>query len=325
MTKDNSINRSVVFMFSGQGTQYYHMANELYRKHPSFQTRMNQLELMAWKHTRSSVLGRLYDWDKNKSDNFADSLFSNLSIFFVEYALAITLIEEGIQPFAVVGASMGEFAAAAVAGIISPEVAIEIIVKKSALMGNYIREGGMLAILANAELFAKTPELNENSELAGVNFSEHFVVSGRRMGLEVIRAILSKQQIVSQPLAVAGAYHSSLMDNAAFEFKSFLYRFSFKRPQIKYYSCTTGKSLKTFPQNHIWDVLRKPILFQDTIKNIEEDGPYVYLDLGPSGTLSTFVKYILPKNDASKAYILLSPFGQDVKNYEKVKSCIASV
>jgi acyl transferase domain-containing protein len=322
MKKGNSINRSVLFMFSGQGTQYYHMAEELYRQHPSFQTRMDQLELVASKYTRGSVLGHLYDGDKNKSDMFADILFSNLSIFFVEYALARTLIEEGIQPCMVVGTSMGEFAAAAVAGVISYEAVIEIIVKKSALMGNYICEGGMLAILENVELFAKTPELNENSELASVNFNQHFVVSGGRVGLEVVKAFLSKKQIVFQSLTASGAYHSSLMDNAAIEFKSFLQNFSFHLPEIKYYSCATGKSLKAFPQNHLWDALRKPILFQNTIEKIEENGPYAYLDLGPSGTLSTFVKYILSKEGASKAYALLSPFGRDMKNYEKVKSGI---
>lgn len=311
-------------MFSGQGSQYFHMAAELYRQHASFKDRMNQLDFVARKYTGSSVLDRLYDGKKGKNDTFADLLYSNLALFSVEYALAGVLIEDGIQPSAVVGASMGEFPAAAVAEVVTADTAIELIVDKAVLLEKHLPSGGMLAILANVKLFTNTPKLRENSELAAVNFNEHFVVSGSRSGLKEIQTFLSKKQIAFQALGVAGAYHSSLMDNAAFEFKAFLNKFTFKRPRIQYYSCATARALNTWPQNHIWDVVRKPILFQDTIRNIEENGQHTYLDLGPSGTLATFLKYSLSQKSTSKTYILLNPFEQDVKNYEIIKSALTS-
>lgn len=321
---DHYPDRPLVFMFPGLGTQYYHMAEELYKQHAAFRVQMNQLDQAAFKYTKTSTLCCLYNTKGKKGDFYIDIQLSSFALFFVEYALARILIQDGLRPSAVVGASLGEFAAAAIAGIINQDEAMELIAEKSAQIKKSLKSGGMLAILANVELFQKNPELCENSELAAINFSEHFVVSGSLLGLEKVKAFLLEKQIVFQQLGVAAAFHSSLMDHVAFGYKAFLKNYSFKRPQIRYFSSATGRIIDVLPQNHFWNVIRKPILFHETIENMEKDGQYAYLDLGPSGTLSTFVKYILSKKSASKAYILMSPFGQDMENYNKIKSSMTN-
>ena len=317
-------NKQVIFMFSGQGSHSYQMGKELFEQHPTFHKWMLTLNDIASETLGESLLDKLYDKTKSSSDLFDQTLYTHPAIFMVEYALAQVLLEDGIEPDYVLGTSMGEFASAAVAGVISVEEALKAVVKQAQVLETHCQKGGMTAILHNPTLFNETPQLVNLSELASVNFHSHFVVSGKPESLKEIERFLRQKNLASQSLPVSVGFHSALIEPAAPIYTDFLKHKTYQPPKIPLISCVYADILTSLPQNYLWEVIRKPILFQQTVQALENKQAYVYLDLGPSGTLANFVKYNLTKQSQSKSFPILTPFGQSLKNLEKVKDFLSA-
>src|SRR5215212_6073962 len=110
-----------VFLFSGQGSQYFQMGRALFETNRTFRTWMTRLDDLARQCSGRSVLDTLYSDRYAKGDPFDRTLLSHQAIFMVEYSLAQTLIEAGVWPDLVLGASLGSFAAASVAEILAVE------------------------------------------------------------------------------------------------------------------------------------------------------------------------------------------------------------
>jgi len=310
--------KPIVFMFSGQGSQYYHMGKELYCKNAVFRRWMSTLNEIVYKNVGLSITNEIYNETKSKADNFDHLLYTHPAIFMVEYSLARVLIESGIEPDYVLGASIGEFTSATVAGVISVEKTIECLLKQAALIESYCKLGGMIAILHNPELYNQVSLISLNSELVAVNYSSHFVISGDREKLVHIEDCLKNREVFFQTLPVRYGFHSSNIDLVGSEYKKFLCNISFKNPKIPIISCLNGHITEIYPE-YFWDVVRQPIYFQKIILKIEEDYQLNYIDLGPSGTLANFVRKNLNKDSLSQIYDVLTPFGQDIKKIERLK------
>lgn len=188
-----------IFMFSGQGSQYFQMGRELFEKNNTFRDWMIRLDHIARQSSGLSVIENLYSDAHGRGDRFERTLLTHPAIFMVEYSLAQTLIQTGTKPDMVLGVSMGTFAAAAVAGFMSVEDALAAVVQQAMALEEFCESGGMTAILADPALFAED-FLKSRSELAGVNFSSHFVVSATSAGLAEIETALKKQHVGFQHL-----------------------------------------------------------------------------------------------------------------------------
>ena len=310
---------ALVFMFSGQGSQYYQMGKELFEYHPVFQNWMLDLDATAYDICGQSIIDHIYNENRKKSDLFDRTLYTHPAIFMVEYALARVLLEMGIEPDYVLGTSIGEFTSAALADVMTVEESLAALIKQAEILETHCNDGGMLAILHDPSLYHETPYIYENSELASVNFHSHFVISGQIDRLKSIAQCLKEHCISYQLLPVSQAFHSSLIDPAAEIYTEYLNQKSYKPPQIHFISCTYATVLTKINTGYFWEVVRKPIEFQKTLRELEKSGNYIYLDLGPSGTLANFVKYNLPENSGSQSLAILSPFGQDLNNLRRVE------
>jgi len=318
--RERPVSKSVVFMFSGQGSQYSQMGGELFHTNPAFRRWMVHLDGTVRKLAGRSILPYLYDGQKGRADTFDPALYSSLSIFLVEYALVQVLLEKGIKPDYLLGASLGEYTAAAVANVLPYEEVIAILLKKAEIFEACCPEGGMLAILHDPALYRNVPLIRENSELASLNFPSHFVVAGWRRNLQIIQGYLREQVISYLPLPVSYAFHSSLIEACAAPYTQYLSLQSYRPPSIPLISCTRAGIVKEVRPDYLWEVIRQPILFQKTIEELEMVKECVYLDLGPSGTLATFVKYNLARDSASECLPILTPFGQDARNLEQCEA-----
>jgi bacillaene synthase trans-acting acyltransferase len=307
----------IVFMFSGQGSQYYQMGKALFESNKTFKERMQKADSIIQDLIGMSVMEEMYNNQNNKSTPFTRTLLTHPAIFMVECALVEVMREHKIHPDIILGTSMGEFAAAVTAGVLSFEFALEAIVK-AALSLELCPEGTMLAILANPGLYQQQEYLNRYSELAAINFLSHFVVSGSKDNLTKIMSNLNKNNITSQLLPVSQAFHSSMIDIAKMPFLQAIQSIPLQKPVIPYLSGAEANFLSSLTHHHFWDTARKPILFKNTIEYLENQHPSLYLDVGPSGTLATFVKYNLTAQSQSKIFPLLSPFSDDIKNVETV-------
>lgn len=312
--KKSKKSKSIVFMFSGQGSQYYHMGKELFHRDPIFRERMQELDGIIREIMGESVLERLYDAKKRLSDNFDRTRYTHPAIFMVEVALAEVMLEKGVKPDYVLGSSMGEFSAAAVSGVMPVKDILNLVCKQAELVETHCQKGGMLTILHHPDLYHQTPLLKENSQLAGVNYSTHFVVSGTFEQLQAIAEFLKQQHIDSQLLPVTTAFHSSLIDEAAPAFLDDLHNKKFQSPAIPFISCTYGRIITGIPADYFWQIARQPIIFTKALELLEPTDDYMFLDLGPSGTLVNFVKN--NRFDNPDCFTFMSPFGGELKKIE---------
>lgn len=301
---------NTVFMFSGQGSQYFQMGRRLYQDDDVFRRWMIHLDDFAREWCGESVIDVIHS--RGKAEAFDRTAHSHPAIFMVEYALARCLIERGVRPDLCLGASLGSFAAAAVAGHVSVEDAMQAVLAQAEAFEGHCERGAMIAILADPALYAQ-PFLSERSELAAVNFSGHFAVAAPQAALAPIEEELRARAISFQRLAVSYAFHSRWIEPAQAPFAAATAALPLGRGALPVVCCEQAAVLDELPQDFFWRVVRQPIRFGDAIAQLERSGPHRYLDLGPSGTLATFAKYLLPQGTRSTTQALMTPYGQDEK------------
>jgi len=316
------VTNSTVFMFSGQGSQYFHMGRALYDGDDTFREWMIELDDIAQGASGRSVIETLYSDAYGKGDPFDRTLLTHPAIFMVEYSLAQSLMRAGVWPDIVLGVSLGSFAAAAVAGFIDVEDALTAVMRQATALEECCEPGGMIAVLADPGLFAED-FLSGRSELAAINFSSHFVVSARQAELAEIEAALMKRNIGYQRLPVSFPFHSRWIDNAKAPFESFMRSIRRKRGRLPLACCDQTAILSDLPDDYFWNVVRRPIRFRETAAQLERQGARRYIDVGPAGTLATFLKYELPASAKSTANGILTPYGFDRKNLAALSAAIS--
>ncbi|XYH98674.1 ACP S-malonyltransferase [Sorangium sp. So ce1128] len=316
--------RPVVFMFSGQGSQYYQMGRDLFEKDNHFRGLMHELDDRVRRMRGHSVLEHIYGEGQKAGEHCGHLEFSHPAIFMIELALARVLMDAGVTPTHLLGASMGEFASCAIAGALPVDDVLEAIFKQIDAVREHCPEGGMLAILHDPDLYEASPILRESSELAGINFSTHFVVSGKREALHEIKHWLHAKGVLFQELPARYAFHSSMMDSAAPGFRAYLRTKTLQRPSIPLVSCLHGQVVTELSDDYLWEMVRRPIRLRSAVAAAEELGPeVVYVDVGPAGTMANFVKYNLSKGAASRIFPLVTSFARDAENLDKLKEYCA--
>lgn len=307
-------------MFSGQGSQYYRMGMELLNSDAVFREWMQRLDRHVHELTGQSCMAAIYDAGKSIGDAFDRTFLTHPSIFMIEYALARALIARNIVPQYILGSSLGEFCALALAGCLSWEEALALVVRQAGIAEQKCEPGGMLAILDNPGNFDRDSFLYTQSELAAVNFPSHYVVSGLTPALENIKHELRIRNATFQDIWIKQAFHSRHIEPVKNDFQAALSGIEFRKPEIPLISCATGGLITDIPRHHLWNVCRQRIEFRKTIEAMESEGRFLYLDLGPSGTLATFVKYNLSDRSDSAALPTLTPY-HGIRNIEKIEGC----
>jgi trans-AT polyketide synthase, acyltransferase and oxidoreductase domains len=311
----------VVFMFSGQGSQYYRMGQDLFDDNEVFRAALERHDAVVAEQLGESVLARIFDRARRGSGPFTDTRLSHPAIVMIELGLAETLRAAGVEPDYVLGASLGEYAAAAVSGSVAPDDCLRLLVRQAEALRSGPR-GGMLAVLDRPDVLDRVPALRA-CEIAARNYPGHFVVAAGDEALDRAESALRAADVLHQRIAVEYAYHSSLMDRVIAECRGALDAVTFAPPRIPWVSCVDGRLVEQVTPEHLWQVARRPIEFERTMAAMRGRGDFLYLDLGPSGTLHNFVCGNLPEATRSRSFPLLSPFGYDPGLLDRVRAAAA--
>jgi acyl transferase domain-containing protein len=242
-----------VFMFSGQGSQYYQMGKQLFDENPVFRHWMTRMDAMAHAYCGRRVVEAIYG--SVKGEAFDQVLFTHPAIFMVEYALAQCLIDAGIEPDLTLGVSMGSFAAAAVGGHIGLGDALQAVLAQALAFQRSCPPGGMLAVLAPPALYDEA-FMCQHSTMAGANFDGHFAVAGAPEDLALIETELAARAVTYQSLAVRYAFHSPAIDAAAPLFDACMAARTRSQGHIPLVCSGHASTLTHLPEDFFWRVVR---------------------------------------------------------------------
>jgi trans-AT polyketide synthase, acyltransferase and oxidoreductase domains len=308
----------VVFLFAGQGSQYHRMGHELYRGNEVFRAALDRFDRVAAAELGYSVRDRIFDPAKGRHEALVDTEITHPGIVMVELALAEMLRADGIEPDYVLGTSLGEYAAAVVAGSLTAEDCLRLLIGQARIMRSGPR-GGMLAVLAGAEVLDAVPELRA-CEIAARNYPGNFLVSGTREAIAAAEAALRTAGVPHLPLPVEYGYHSRQMEPVLDACGRGFDGVPFRPPRIPWVSSVDGELVTRPDAGHFRRVARRPIEFELTMARMRERGEFRYLDLGPSGNLHNFIRENLPDGTGSESLPLLSPFGNTLDLVEAART-----
>ena len=131
---------------------------------------------------------------------------------------------------------------------------------------------------------------------------------------------MTKHNVGYQRLPVSLPFHSRWIDKAKAPFESFMRSIRPKQGRLPLVCCDQTAILSNVSDDYFWNVVRHPIRFRETTARLEQQGARRYIDVGPAGTLATFLKYGLPAATRSVVHSILTPFGVDQRNLAAVAS-----
>jgi bacillaene synthase trans-acting acyltransferase len=296
--------KPVIWMFGGQGSQYYQMGRDLYATDPVFRRTVDACSDMLEPYLGQSLSDIIYGNGQDRFAPFDRLLHSNPAICAVQYGVAESLKARGCRPDMLLGYSLGCIGSDIVAGALSAHDGLRIAVRLAELSEQRLPVGGMLAVLAAVETFPGT-------WTAAHNFATHFVVAGTSAPLAEAEARLAARQVFVQRLPVRHAFHCPLIDPIEGDFSAFAAMCPARAPAIP-----------VIGRRSAWDAIRQPVNFKATIAELESRGSYRYVDIGPSGTLATFVKYNLRPDSRSEIASTVTPFDRAVQNMRRIENAV---
>ena len=313
----------VIWMFSGQGSQYFGMGRDLYQSDPIFRGMMDFCDV----HVQGLIGVSMIDIIHPKQQQDRSLPFDNLShshpaLFCIQFSLAQTLLRKGLKPDLLLGYSLGEWVALTVSGALPFATTLEILIQQAALLENHTPQGAMLAVMSSPEIFTHKAAMFQGTTIGAYNFETHFVITGTRAAIERAQTQLRMSDISSHLLPVNTAFHSPCMDVIEAIYKDQTRNLILEPLTVPLVSLSQTVILKTLPTDFLWHVLRQPVRFQETISSIEKGDHFQYLDMGPSGTLATLLKSTLKPDSKSSIHPIMRPYQPTMTNLEQLPSAL---
>lgn len=284
----------IAFMYTGQGSQYINMGRTLYETNTTFRASMDLCDDLFRPYQLKSILKLIYS-DEAEEEVVNNTGIAQSLIFSIEYSLGELWKSYGIEPQIVLGHSIGEFAAAVMAGIFSLEAAVELVACRGRLMADAPGHGTMVTVFADKKRVDQLISLKENVVVAVLNAKDNCVISGEYDAVMEISAMAEELGIRVRQLKVSHGFHSPLMKGAAEEFKQIASRTEFHSSRLEFISSMYARKIeeKEILDADYWSKhIIEPVNFCGALEQVEDAGNVLFLEIGATHTLSSILKLI---------------------------------
>lgn len=283
---------NLVFMFSGQGSQYVGMGKELYENYDAAKKVLDKADQILDFDLKDMIFNGPEE-DLNNTKN------TQPTIYTVSAMVKAVLAENGINAAAAAGHSLGEYSALYAAGVLSFEDGLKLVRRRGELMDQADPEGkGTMAAvigMADQEVEAVLAEIEGIITIANYNSPGQVVISGE------VEAVAAAEELLAEkgakrviPLSVSGAFHSPLMEPAKEELKNTIEAIEFKDAQIPLIANVTADYVKESDEikSALIKQLNNSVRWAETIERFKEDGYENYVEVGPGRVLKGLMRRI---------------------------------
>ncbi len=280
----------LAFVFSGMGQQWWAMGRQLWQEEPVFQAVIKQCDALLLQAANWSLVEELTASEETSRIN--ETEIAQPIIFAVQVALAALYRSWGICPDVIVGHSVGEVAAAHVAGVLSIEDAIQVIFHRSRVQAKIAGTGKMLAVgLSSEEAERKLTGYEDRVSIAAINSSRSVTISGDSTALEEIAKSLEAQQIFNQFLRVELPYHSPFIEPLKPDLVESLQLINPQKATILLFSTVTGQQVEgsELDATYWGQNMRNPVLFAAAIDKLVRAGYDLFLEISARPVLASSV------------------------------------
>jgi acyl transferase domain-containing protein/surfactin synthase thioesterase subunit/acyl carrier protein len=281
--------KPLVFLFAGQGSQYFGMSAQLYRTLPQFRRTLDRCDELFRPHLEQPLLDVIFA-KHGDGALLNETAYTQPALFAVEYALTELWRCFGVVPDAVMGHSVGEFVAACVAGVMSLEDACTLVAARGRLMQSLPPVGFMASVLGDKETIMRLiAPYGASLSIAAINSPRSLVISGEAAAVREFLHLLEAQKIVAKQLAVSHAFHSALMDPILDKLEWVAQEIEFKAPVIPMVANVTGLLADKAPTGLYWrHQARGTVQFAKGMETLVTLGCATFVEIGPGSALLGF-------------------------------------
>jgi acyl transferase domain-containing protein/surfactin synthase thioesterase subunit len=290
--------RRVAFLFSGQASQYPGMGAELYRHHRVFRDEVDRCAEIVGDRLALPLLDVLLG-DPGDAKLIDETAYTQPALFAIQAGLVALWRSWGIVPEAVVGHSVGEFAAACCAGSYTLNQALGLLVERARLMQALPRNGTMAAIFADQATVAAAIEATGRPDvaIAALNGPHNTVISGAREGVTDLLTAFAGDGVRCQSLTVSHAFHSPLMQPAADALRHVAAAAPAQSPKVAWISTVSATAMREPPDAGYWcHHALNPVRFSDAMAALAETGVCDFVEIGPGNALLALGRQSVKEN-----------------------------